>query len=470
MESSISWFTGILNYCNDFLYSRFLILVLIAVGLYFTIRSRFVQVRMFFESIRIVMEKSSDKKGLSSFQALMISTASRVGTGNIAGVATAIVLGGPGAVLWMWIIAVFGGASAFIESTLAQVYKLKDGHVFKGGPAYYIQQAMRMRWLGVVFAFLLILTFAFGFNGLQAFNISSAFEHYVPGFADTKVPMIIGGLLAIISGFLFFGGAHKIGVVTSVLVPIMAVMYIVAGLIIFFVNIENLPGALKLLVADAFDFHKIFGGFAGSCVVMGIKRGLFSNEAGMGSAPNAAAAADVSHPVKQGLVQHLSVFIDTFMICSTTAFIILLTDRYAVNGELNGIPLVQQSMASVFGPAGIHLTTLAVFLFAFTSLIGNYFYAEANIKFISESKTLLIVFRVLSVVMIFIGAQANIELAWSLADVLMGGMATVNIIAITVLGGIAIRALKDYEEQKVKGLEPVFKAENIGLHNTDHWK
>ena len=470
MESSIPWFTGILDYCNNFLYGKFLIFVLIATGLYFTFRSRFVQIRMFLESIRIVTEKSSNKKGISSFQALMISTASRVGTGNIAGVATAIVLGGPGAVLWMWLIAVIGGASAFIESTLAQVYKVKDGHVFKGGPAYYIQQAMRMRWLGVVFAFLLIITFAFGFNGLQAFNIASAFEHYVPGFADTKVPMIIGCLLAIMSAFIFFGGAHKIGVVTSVLVPIMAAIYILAGLIIFFVNIRNFPGMLKLIVADAFDFHKIFGGFAGSCIVMGIRRGLFSNEAGMGSAPNAAAAADVSHPVKQGLVQHLSVFIDTFMICSTTAFIILLTGRYTINGELNGIPLVQQSMASVFGPVGIHLTTLAVFLFAFTSLIGNYFYAEANIKFISGSKILLAVFRILSVIMIFIGAQANIELAWSLADVLMGGMATVNIIAITTLGGIAIKVLKDYEEQKAKGLEPVFNASNIGIHNTDYWK
>jgi len=470
MEAFISWLNELLNYCNNFFYSRFLILVLIAVGLYFTFRSKFVQVRMFLESIRIVTEKSTDEEGISSFQALMISTASRVGTGNIAGVATAIVLGGPGAVLWMWIIAVIGGASAFIESTLAQVYKVKDGHIFKGGPAYYIQQAMGLRWLGIIFAFLLIITFAFGFNGLQAFNIASAFEYYVPGFADTKIPMIIGCLLAIISGFLFFGGAHKIGVVTSYLVPIMAVMYILAGLFIFFFNIENLPGALKLLVTDAFDFQKIFGGFAGSCVVMGIKRGLFSNEAGMGSAPNAAAAADVSHPAKQGLVQCLSVFIDTLIICSTTAFIILLSGQYTVNGELNGIPLVQQSIASVFGQAGIHLTTAAIFMFAFTSLIGNYFYAEANIRFISESKTLLVVFRVLSAIMIFIGAQADIELAWSLADVLMGGMATVNIIAIVALGGIAIKVLKDYEEQKAKGLDPVFKAKTIGIHNTDHWK
>ena len=463
------WLSELLKYCNDFLYSKFLIFLLIAAGLYFTFRSRFVQVRMFLESIRVVMEKSSDREGISSFQALMISTASRVGTGNIAGVATAIVLGGPGAVLWMWIIAVIGGASAFIESTLAQVYKVKDEHVFEGGPAYYIQQAMGLRWLGVVFAFLLIITFAFGFNGLQAFNIASAFEHYVPDFADTKVPMAIGGILAVVSGFLFFGGARKLGVVSSVLVPIMAVMYMLTGLIIFFVYIENLPGALKLLITDAFDFHKILGGFAGSCVVMGIKRGLFSNEAGMGSAPNAAAAADVSHPAKQGLVQCLSVFIDTLMICSTTAFIILLTERYTINGDLNGIPLVQQSMASAFGPIGIHLTTLAVFLFAFTSLIGNYFYAEANIKFISGSKRLLAVFRVLSAGMIFIGAQADLELAWSLADVLMGGMATVNIIAITVLGGIALKVLKDYEEQKAVGLEPVFKAKNIGINNTDHW-
>ncbi|MCQ4636693.1 alanine:cation symporter family protein [Anaerovorax odorimutans] len=463
-------FTEVLGVANEFLYSKFLIILLIIVGLYFTIRTGFVQIRLFPESLRVVREKSDEEGSLSSFQALMIATASRVGTGNIAGVSTAIVMGGPGALLWMWIMAVIGGASAFIESTLAQVYKEKDGKIFKGGPAYYIQRALGARWLGIIFSILLILTFAFGFNGLQSYNISSAFEYYVPNFSQSNVPMVIGIILAVGAAVLFFGGTQKIGRVSSVLVPIMAVLYIIIGLIIFFANISYLPHAMKEVVAAAFDWESIFGGFAGSCVVLGIKRGLFSNEAGMGSAPNAAAAANVSHPAKQGLVQVLSVFIDTLLLCSTTAFIVLLTDQYTVGGELNGIPLVQQSVASVFGTAGIHFVTVAICLFAFTSLIGNYFYAEANIKFISENKGFMLIFRILAILMIFVGAQNDLETAWGLADVIMGCMATVNIIAIMLLGGIALKVLKDYQEQKAQGLDPVFKAEKIGIHNTDLWK
>lgn len=463
-------FTEVLNIANEFLYSKFLIILLIIVGLYFTIRTGFVQIRLFPESLRVVREKSDEEGSLSSFQALMIATASRVGTGNIAGVSTAIVMGGPGALLWMWIMAVIGGASAFIESTLAQVYKERDGKIFKGGPAYYIQRALGARWLGIIFSILLILTFAFGFNGLQSYNISSAFEYYVPNFAESNVPMIIGIVLAVGAAVLFFGGTHKIGRVSSVLVPVMAVLYIIIGIIIFFANITYLPQAMKEVVIAAFDWEAIFGGFAGSCVVLGIKRGLFSNEAGMGSAPNAAAAANVSHPAKQGLVQVLSVFIDTLLLCSTTAFIVLLTGQYTVGGELNGIPLVQQSVASVFGTAGIHFVTVAICLFAFTSLIGNYFYAEANIKFISENKIFMFVFRILAILMIFVGAQNDLETAWGLADVIMGCMATVNIIAIMLLGGIALKVLKDYQEQKAQGLDPVFKAEKIGIHNTDLWK
>lgn len=459
-----------LNATNEFLYSKFLIILLIVVGLYFTIRTGFVQIRMFPESLKVVREKSTSEGSLSSFQALMIATASRVGTGNIAGVSTAIVLGGPGALFWMWLMAIIGAGSAFIESTLAQVYKERDGKIFKGGPAYYIQRALGARWLGIIFAVLLILTFAFGFNGLQSYNIASAFEYYVPNFADTNVPMIIGVVVAVAAALLFFGGADKISRISSVLVPIMAALYILIGLIIFFKNIGFLPEAMGVVMRSAFDWESIFGGFAGSCVVLGIKRGLFSNEAGMGSAPNAAAAADVSHPAKQGLVQVLSVFIDTLLICSTTAFIVLLTDQYTVGGELNGIPLVQQSVASVFGEMGIHFMTVAICLFAFTSLIGNYFYAEANIKFISQNKIFMFVFRILAILMVFVGAQNDLQTAWNLADILMGFMATVNIIAIILLGGIAIRVLKDYEEQKSQGLNPVFKAEKLGIRNTDLWK
>ncbi|MGN0659242.1 MAG: alanine/glycine:cation symporter family protein [Emergencia sp.] len=453
---------------DGWLYSNLLFWALIVVGLFFTVRTRFVQIRLFPEGIRVLTEKSHDG-GLSSFQTLMIATASRVGTGNIAGVATAIVAGGPGAVFWMWIMAVVGGASAFIESTLAQIYKREDGELYKGGPAYYIERALNARWLGVIFAILLILTFAFGFNGLQAYNIASSLEHYA-GDNYTAAAIITGVILAVISAILFFGGAHKISRVSSVLVPIMAAVYILIGLIITFSHITDLPAIFGEIFREAFDFEAIFGGFAGSCMVWGVKRGLFSNEAGMGSAPNAAAAADVSHPVKQGLVQVVSVFIDTIIICSTTVFIVLCTGQYTVGGDLNGIPLVQQSVQSMFGEVGVGIITVSVALFAFTSLIGNYFYAEANIKFISENKTFMLVFRILAVAMVFLGANLNLTLAWNLADIFMGGMALVNIIAMFALGGIAIRAMDDYMEQKRDGKNPVFKAANIGLTNTDVWK
>ena len=467
MNTFLTTFNDILTVCNDFLYSKFLIIVLIGAGIYFTVRSKFVQIRLLPEACRVVTEKSHTEGGMSSFQALMIATASRVGTGNIAGIATAIVAGGPGALFWMWIMCIIGGASAFVESTLAQVYKEKDGSIFKGGPAYYIQKALGQRWLGIVFAILLILTFAFGFNGLQAFNISSAFEYYVANFSESYVPMIIGLILAIASALLFFGGSHKISVVSSVLVPVMAIIYIIISIVIFIVNIKVLPSAMSTVFEEAFDFESIFGGFAGSCMVMGIKRGLFSNEAGMGSAPNAAAAADVSHPAKQGLVQVLSVFIDTLLICSATAFIVLLTGKYEVGGALNGIPLVQQSIATVFGEFGIHIVTVCICMFAFTSLIGNYFYAEANIKFISENKIFMFIFRILAVLMVFAGAQADLSLAWNMADVIMGGMATVNIFSILLLGGIAMKVLADYQQQKSQGLNPKFRAEKLGIKNTD---
>ena len=463
-------FLTLLDNMNGFLYGKFLVVALIGMGLYFTVRTGCVQLRLLPEGLRVLTEKQSSPGSLSSFQALMIATASRVGTGNIAGVATALVYGGSGAVVWMWIMCLIGGASAFIESTLAQIYKKKDGTLFKGGPAYYIETALKARWLGIIFAILLILCFAFGFNGLQSFNITSAFEYYIPDFKNSHAPTIIGLLLAVVSGYVIFGGAHAIGKASSILVPIMAVVYIIIGFVVMVANADKLPAVLSAAFTAAFDLQAIAGGFAGSCVVIGIKRGLFSNEAGMGSAPNAAAAAEVSHPVKQGLVQVLSVFIDTLILCSTTAFIVLLSDSYTVGGSLNGIPLVQNAVAAVFGDVGIHLITCAIFLFAFTSIIGNYFYAEANIKFISENKLFMLLFKIASVVMVFVGAQVSMSTAWDLADVLMGLMATVNIVAILLLGKIAFKALDDYETQRKAGKNPVFVAANIGLHNTEVWK
>lgn len=462
-----------LDVLNDFMYGKFLIFLLILCGLYFTIRTKGAQIRLFPESIRCVREKGEEGK-ISSFQALMVATASRVGTGNIAGVTSAIVLGGAGAIFWMWVMAIVGAASAFIESTLAQVYKEKDGDTYKGGPAYYIQRALGMRWLGILFAVFLILTFGFGFNGLQSFTIASAFNVYFPDFATSMIPSIIGGILALYALVMFFGGAKMIGKISSILVPVMAILYILAGLAIFFMNIDKLGGAVKMVVDSAFDFKAIFGGFAGSCMVAGIKRGLFSNEAGMGSAPNAAATADVSHPAKQGLVQVLSVFIDTIVICTTTAFIVMLAGPLGATNDkgelLNGIPFVQQAVKSQFGEFGIHFITISIVLFAATSIIGNFYYVEINIKYISENKTFMFIMKLLAVAVVYFGAIIDMSTAWNLADVIMGGMTVINVAVMFILGKKALLVIQDYEKQKKEGKNPVFKAADVGITDTDYWK
>ena len=453
---------------DDVLYTWLLIYLLAGSGIYFSIRTRFVQIRRFKDAMNCMMEKKEGDKGVSSFQALMIATASRVGTGNMAGVATAIIMGGPGAAFWMWLMAVLGSASAFVESTLAQIYKKKEGDSFKGGPAYYIERALHARWLGIIFAISLIATFAFGFNGLQAYNIVSAFEVYVGNLQESILPTVIGVILAVCALVIFFAG-DIIGKISSVLVPVMAGLYILIGVFVIITNITRIPSVLALILADAFDFKAVFGGFTGSCMVLGIKRGLFSNEAGMGSAPNASASATVSHPAKQGLAQIISVYIDTLLICSTTVFLILLTGDWAFSGY-SGIPLLQQCVARVIGPIGIHFVTVIVCLFAFTSIIGNYFYAEANILFITKNKTAMTIFRIAAAIMVFIGAGNSLDVAWSLADITMGLEAVVNIIAIVLLGRIAFAALDDYEKQNAAGLDPVFYEGSIGLNDTDVWK
>lgn len=458
---------------NDFLYSYILIFLLVAAGIYFSIRTKFVQFRLIGDAIKALKEKAEKNdngKSVSSFQALMISTASRVGTGNIAGIATAIVAGGPGAVFWMWVMAIVGGASAFVESTLAQVYKVKDGKEFRGGPSYYIERALGKRWLGVLFSILLIACFAYGFNGLQTYNMSSALEYYIPNYSDTILPAVVGLLIAAATAFVIFGGVHRIGFISSVIVPIMAGIYILMGIFITLTNLDRVPEMFSLIFEGAFDFRAIFGGFAGSTVLIGIKRGLFSNEAGMGSAPNASATATVSHPVKQGMVQVLSVFIDTLMICTTTAFILLLSGVTGIPEKLDGIPYVQAAISANVGSLGIHFITFSIFAFAFTSLIGNYYYAESNILFIKNNRILLNVFRITCLIAIFLGAQADFSTVWNLADVLMGFMAIENILVIFLLGGIACKVLKDYTRQKKQGLDPVFKAKDVGLDNTDFWK
>lgn len=466
-------FNDVLTKINDVMYTYILIILLIGVGVYFTVRTKGVQFRLFIDGLKSIMEptdkgKDGEKK-VSSFQALMISTASRVGTGNIAGIATAIAAGGPGAVFWMWLMALIGGASAFIESTLAQIYKVKDNGQFRGGPSYYMERALGKRWMGVLFSILLIICFAYGFNGLQSYNMSSALQYYIPNYSDTVWPVVLGTVLAVLFGLVIWGGTHRIGFISSVIVPIMATIYILMGLATMILNITELPGVIALILKEAFDIKAIMGGFAGSAVVLGIKRGLFSNEAGMGSAPNASASADVEHPVKQGLVQVISVFIDTILICSSTAFMLLLSGVEGKSGVLDGIPYVQAAISANVGKWGIHFITFSIFAFAFTSLIGNYCYAESNILFIKNNKVLLNVFRVTCLLAIFLGAQADFSVVWNLADVTMGLMAIVNIIAMFMLGKVALKVLANYEKQRKEGKKPVFYEDEVGLTGTV-WK
>lgn len=463
---------NLLTKFNNFIYTYVLLIMLVGVGVYFTVRTRGVQFRLLKDGIKSILEKTDkagDENKVSSFQALMISTASRVGTGNIAGIATAIAAGGSGAVFWMWAIALIGGASAFVESTLAQIYKVKKDGQFRGGPSYYMERALGKRWLGILFSLLLIICFAYGFNGLQAYNISSALEYYIPDYSNTVYPMILGAILAAAVAFVIWGGVHRIGFISSVIVPVMASLYILMGIVTMILHITEIPHIFSEIVSNAFKFDAIAGGFAGSTIVIGIKRGLFSNEAGMGSAPNASASADVMHPVNQGMVQVISVFIDTIMICSSTAVMLLVSGVEGASGVLDGIPYVQAAISANVGSWGIHFITFSIFAFAFSSLVGNYYYAESNLVFIKDNKLIMNIFRLTCVAAIFFGAQADFELVWNIADITMGFMAVVNIVVIFLLGNTAVKALKNYEEQRNKGKKPVFCESDIGLTDTV-WK
>ncbi|MBR6697207.1 MAG: alanine:cation symporter family protein [Lachnospiraceae bacterium] len=460
----------ILTKLNDVMYTYILIVMLAGVGIYFTIRTKGVQFRLLKDGLKSMLEKAdkdeNGNKKVSSFSALMISTASRVGTGNIAGIATAIVAGGPGAVFWMWIMALIGGASAFIESTLAQVYKVKRNGQFRGGPSYYMERALKKRWMGILFSVLLIICFAYGFNALQSYNMSSALQYYVEDYSNTVWPLVLGIVLAIATAFVIWGGVHRIGFISSFVVPFMAIAYILMSVVIMIMNINELPRVFSVIFKGAFDFKAMAGGFAGSAIVIGVKRGLFSNEAGMGSAPNASASADVVHPVKQGLVQVISVFIDTILICSSTAMMLLVSGVEGKSGTLDGIPYVQKAISSAVGEWGIHFITFSIFAFAFSSLIGNYFYAESNILFIKDNKILLNMFRVTCVIAIFLGAQADFSLVWNIADITMGFMAIVNIIAIFMLRKVAFKTLSNYEGLKKSGKPIEFVGEYIGIEDT----
>ena len=450
-------------------------LLLVFGGIWFTCRTGLMQVRFFGESIRVVSEKPHTENGISSFGALMVSTASRVGTGNIIGVSAAIISGGEGAIFWMWVTAFLGGATAFVESTLAQVYKRKnpDGTSY-GGPAFYMQQALHARWLGIIFSILIIFTYAVGYNMLAAYNLQTSFKAF-DFYSKTSTPAVIGVILMVLFAVIVLGGAKRLVNVTGILVPVMGVLYVAISILVLVLNAGNLPAMFGRIFASAFDFKAIFGGFTGSCLMFGLKRGLYSNEAGMGSAPNAAATADVSHPAKQGLVQMLSVFIDTLLICSATALMCLSTNVMPADYVTKEpIEFVQDSMSSTLGSFGPVFVTVALTLFAFTTLIGNYSYCEGCLKFILKkdpSPAFLTVFRLVASAIILLGAISSANLVWDTADMAQGLMVVTNVPSILILGSVALKCFKDYERQRKEGKNPVFKAANIGLFDKlDFWQ
>ncbi len=448
---------SIIDQLNDYLWTYVLIGLLLGCAVWFTFRTRFVQFRMIGEMVRLLGDSTGKGKNeISSFQAFAVSIASRVGTGNLAGVATAIAIGGPGAVFWMWLIALLGAASAFVESTLAQLYKRRASDSFLGGPAYYMERGLKQRWMGVLFAVLISVTFGFAFNSVQSNTICAAFDG-----AFNWNPGIVGGILAVGILLIIFGGIHRISRVSSILVPVMAIGYLLLALTIVVLNIRHVPEVFSLIISHAFGWKQGLGGGIGVALMQGIRRGLFSNEAGMGSAPNVAATASVSHPAKQGLIQALGVFTDTLVICSCTAFIILFSG-VALDGSLNGIQLTQEALNLVIGSTGGVIVAVTLFFFAFSSILGNYYYGEANVRFITGHKGVLYLYRILVAGMVLFGALASLELVWSLADITMGLMALCNLIAILLLGKYAFRVLCDYRRQKQQGIRsPVFRKESM---------
>lgn len=466
----MSFISNIISNTNDFLWTYILTSILLILGIYFTFKTNFVQFRHIKEMFRLLgdgFSSKKDKSSISSFQAFCISTASRVGTGNLAGIAVALTVGGPGSIFWMWLIALIGAASSFVESTLAQIFKVKDGDSYRGGPAYYMEKALGKRWMGIAFSILITICFGLVFNSVQSNTIASAFNGAF-GFN----PLIVGIILTIISAFVIFGGVHRIAKISEVIVPIMAVAYILVSIFVILINIEKIPALFSLIFKNAFGFNEALGGTLGAALMTGIKRGLFSNEAGMGSAPNAAATASVSHPVKQGLIQTLGVFTDTLIICTCTAFIILLSG-VDLDGSIEGIQLTQSALSSQVGSWGSYFIAICILLFAFSSIVGNYYYGESNIEFLTTKKIYLQLYRCLVTLMVFVGSISSMNTVWNLADLFMALMAILNLIAIALLGKIAFSALKNYDKQKKAGIkEPIFKASDFpNLENTiEEWK
>lgn len=465
--------SALLDAFSGLLWTYLAIPLLLFSGAYLTYVCRGVQLRMIPEMFRVITERNhGDKKSISSFKAFTISAASRVGTGNIAGVATAIALGGPGAVFWMWMVALLGGATAFVESTLGQLYKSEKQYRYHGGPAYYIQRALGWRWLAVVFAVMISITYGLVFNSVQANSIVDAMQTSFGGEGGSEtLAWGIGIALTLLTAVIIFGGVQTISKVSVTVVPVMAVLYLGIGALVIILNIERVPAMFGEIFAHAFGMREIAGGGIGAAIMMGMRRGLFSNEAGMGSVPNASATASVSHPVKQGLVQSLGVYFDTMVICTMTAIIILLADpSHAYGDEAMGASLTQWALAEELGNWAIHFLTFAILLFAFTSVIGNYYYGESNIQYMFGGKLWLQLFRLLVLAFVMIGSVAKVSVVWSMADVFMPLLALTNLIAILPLAGIVARLLKHYRDQRRQGIEPVFHRDDMpDLKNIECW-
>jgi len=459
---------------GDLLWTWAVLPVLALLGLYFTVRSGVVQFRLIPEMFRTLTNKTplddrGEPQSVSAFQAFTISAASRVGVGNIAGVGTAIAIGGPGAVFWMWTMAFIGGASSFVESTLGQLFKVRDKDGFRGGPAYYMQHGLKARWMGILFAVILIVCFPFAFSSLQANTISATVSSSFGGDI-LWIPWVVGILLAVLTALVVFGGIRRIASVTQAVVPAMALGYLLLGLVIVGMNIDQLPVVFGSIYSQAFGFNEVVGAALGTIIMTGVKRGMFSNEAGLGSAPNAGASAAVTHPVKQGLVQTLGVYFDTFLVCSITAFIILVSSP-DLTSATRGIGLTQNAIVGNLGEWSNVLLSIIIFLLAFSSILGNYYYGESNIEFISTNRRILTGYRFLVVAIVFLGSIASADVIWNTADGIMGIMALVNLVAIGLLSGVAFKLLKDYSAQRRDGRDPVFTRDRLpGVTGIECWQ
>ncbi|WP_160050137.1 MULTISPECIES: sodium:alanine symporter family protein [unclassified Nocardiopsis] len=462
---------------NDFFWSWVLIPLLVAVSLYVTVRTGVVQIRMLPEMFRVLRsqpETAPDgKKAVSSIQAFMISAAARIGTGNIVGVAVAISLGGPGAVFWMWLMAIVVAGASFIESTLAQLYKVRDSTGYRGGPAYYMERGLGQRWMGMLFAVVLILTFPMVFNAVQSNTIAGAVANSSENLGaapGTWLSVVVGVAVVAVTALVIFGGVRRIARTAQALIPAFAAIYLVMGLVIVGMNIDQVPAMFVLIFEHAFGIREFAAAGLATVIIQGVRRGMFSNEAGLGSAPVAAASASVSHPAKQGLVQSLGVYFDTLVVCSITAFIVLIGYQEGTGEQLEG-DLTQLAVTAALGPWALHLMTLIIVLVAFTSVLGNYYYGESNLEYLTANPGVMTGYKVVFLVASFLGALGSIDLVWTLADTTMGMMALVNLIAITPLAAIAARLLKDYTDQRRQGIDPVFTRDRLpGLRGVECWE